>query len=227
MKQKYRANRTVFKKVKLHFMLPHMWTLLVIVLLDIVMLILSITYKDKNGFLSSIYANIFAGLLTGVVICLISTIKAVSLYRTEQIINWLEALHKDCLQFMEMYRKVCFSGKNEFASDDEYSDFVYATLCCGNEISNKISQSQFMQTLPFNPYKYFKKEFSFDAINALENNYNIRDSIINGDITRESQKVVCTLLEPLERQVRELNSKILKKIDFLKIKQKATKISIG
>lgn len=227
MKQKFNDIKNFLKSAKLYFILPHVWVLMVIILLDVGMLCLSVTYMERDSFLSSIYANIFAGLLTGVVICLISTIKAISLYRTEYIIAWLEDLHKDCLKFMEMHHKVHFPKKGAFESDDQYHEFVYDTLCCGNEISNKISQSQFMQTLPFNPYKYFRKEFSFDAVKELENNYKIRNSIINGDITLESPKVAFELLEPLERQVRDLNKKMLKKIDFLKIKQKATKMSIG
>lgn len=214
-------------KARIYFMLPHVLTLLVIMLLDIVMLVMSVAYRERNEFLSAIYANIFAGLLTGVIICLISTVKSVSLYRTEQIITWLETLQKECFKFLEMCDISSFPVKRDFKSDDEYYDFVYDTLCCGNEISNKISQSRFIQSLSLNPYKYCKKEFSFDAVSVIESNCDIRDLIVNGNITLSSAKEVAQLFAPMKHQIHDLNSNILKKIKTLKIKQKATRVSIG
>lgn len=65
-----------------------------------------IIYMKTNTFLSSIFANIFAELVTGVVISLISTIKSITLYRTVCLIEWLTSLQKDLLEYIEMYQKM-------------------------------------------------------------------------------------------------------------------------
>ena len=58
-----------FTKVILSF--SHIWVCLVIAASAVLMLFVSWLFKDAQPFWSSIYANIFAGLVTGLVICLI------------------------------------------------------------------------------------------------------------------------------------------------------------
>lgn len=219
--------KRVSKKIKIYMALPHVWILFIVVLLALIMFGLSFVYRETNSFLSSIFANIFAGLLTGVIICLITTIKSISLYRTECKIKWLEDLHKACFNFNSMYNDMLLSGKNKFKSDEDFYEYVYNTLCCGNEVSHIISQSCFKEVLPFDPNKYCKKEFSFDAEETLNDNYILRDKIMEQDISRESITKIIEMFKPMEQQISTLNSKILKKINELKIKQRAITVSIG
>lgn len=215
------------EKIKLYISLPHIWVLFVVAMLALIMCVLSVAYKDENAFLSSVFSNIFTGLLTGVIICLITTIKSVSLYRTECKIRWLEDLHKECLKFISMYRKMLLLKEEEFENDEDYNKYVYDTLCCGNEVSQIISQGRFMKTLPFNTYKYCKKEFSFDAADVMKKNCILRDEILQQDIAKLSKNEVRELFKTIERQIFILNRNILKKVESLKAKQKAINISIG
>lgn len=219
--------KRVSKKIKIYVALPHVWILFIVLLLALIMFGLSFIYRETNSFLSSIFANIFAGLLTGVIICLITTIKSISLYRTECKIKWLEDLNKVCFNFISMYNDMLLSGKNKFKSDEDFYEYVYNTLCCGNDVSYIISQSCFKEVLPFNPNKYCKKEFSFDAEQTLNDNYILRDKIMEQNISRESITIIRELFKPMEEQIFNLNSKIQKKIKELKIKQKAITVSIG
>ncbi len=86
------------------------------------------------------FANIFAGLVTGIVISLISTIKSMTLYRTECLIDWLNSLHKDILEYTGMYRKMIFRNQCDFVDDEVFYNHIYDTLCCGNNINVKIIQ---------------------------------------------------------------------------------------
>lgn len=219
--------KRVFKKIKLYMTLPHIWVLFVITILALVMCMLAITYKAENEFLSSIFANIFAGLLTGVIICLITTIKSVSLYRTECKIMWLENLHKECLDFISMYKNMTLSRKDTFKDDIDYNNYIYDVLCCGNGISHTISQSRFNESLPFNSYKYCRKKFSFDAVEVMKENNLLHDEIIRKDVSKLSNAEIRKLFNRMEHKIVILNGEIIKTIEALRTKQKAINISIG
>lgn len=225
MKIAYKLKK-IKRKIKLYIELPHIWTLLLIVILSVIMCLFSVYYKDTNSFASSICANIFAGLITGVIICLITTIKSISLYRTEHIIEWLNDLHGECLEFIKMHRKIVFAKENNF-TNDEFYDLIYDTLCFGNSISQTISQGQFKESLPFNTYKYCKKEFNFDAVEVMKSNENLRNEITCLDISLTSKSDLMKLFEKMTHQVQILNGDILSKIQELNIKKKAINVSIG
>ena len=110
---KYRLKK-LWKRVKLYFSLPHFGVVGIVLLLSVAVFMLSVLFKESDSFLSSVFANIFAGLITGLVISLISAIKTMSLYRTECLITWLNCLHEDILEYIEMHRKLML-----FKNDDE------------------------------------------------------------------------------------------------------------
>lgn len=215
------------KRIKPYLELPHTWALLMVTVLATIMCLLSVYYKDTQSFTSSICSNVFAGLLTGVIICLISTIKSVSLYRTECLIEWLEDLHNDCLIFNKMYRKIIFARDGDFKDDDEFNDYIYDTLCYGNEISQKINQGRYDQSLPFNTYKYCKKVFHFNATKIKESNDLLRDRIIESHFSVSSKANVKKLFDQMYDQIYNLDRRILSKSKELNIKKKALNISIG
>lgn len=225
MKIRYKLKK-IKRKIKPYIELPHIWTLLLIVILSVIMCSFSVYYKDTNSFASSICGNVFAGLITGVIICLITTIKSISLYRTEQIIEWLNDLHKDCLEFMNMHKKIIFAKDSNFTNDD-FFDLIYDTLCFGNSISQTISQGQFKESLPFNTYKYCKKEFNFDTVEVMKSNENLRNEILCLNISLTSKSEIMKLLKKMVHEVQTLNGDILSKIQELNIKKKAINVSIG
>ena len=145
---KYKLKQ-IGNNIKLYANLPHFWILGIILALSIMTCVISVAYMESNPFLSSIFANIFAGLVTGIVISLISTIKSMTLYRTECLIEWLDSLHKDILKYIEMYRKMVFRSQTDF-DDETFYNHIYDRLCCGNDIIVTISQGRFNRSLPFN-----------------------------------------------------------------------------
>mgnify|MGYP006865367257 CR=1 FL=1 len=219
--------KRVCKKIKLYIVLPHIWVLFLVAILALIMCVLSVVYIEINTFLSSIFANIYAGLLTGVIICLITTIKSISLYRTESKVRWLENLHKECLKFISMHHKLLFSKEDEFADDESYYNYIYDTLCCGNDISQTISQGCFEEALPFNPYKYCKKKFSFDAVEVMNGNELLREEIIKLDVSTSSKTDIRELFKTMDSQIIILNRKIMKELELLQVKKKVINISIG
>lgn len=226
MKIKF-AIKKIKNKMKPYIRLPNIWVLLIVTVLAVIMCLLSVFYKDTDTFTSSICANIFTGLLTGVTVCLITTIKSISLYRTECIIEWLNDLNKECLKFIEMYRKIILTKSSDFKDNEELFYYIYDTLCCGNGICQTISQGQFKETLPFNTYKYCKKSFSFDALEIMKTNKELHENIIELDISSMSKTDIIKLFKPMEHQIFTLNRYILSKICELNAKKKTINISIG
>ena len=220
---KYKLKQ-IGKNIKLYASLPHFWILGIILALSIMACVISVAYIESNPFRSSILANIFAGLVTGIVISLISTIKSMTLYRTECLIEWLDSLHKDILEYIGMYRKMVFRSQTDF-DDETFYNHIYDTLCCGNDINVTISQGRFNRSLPFNSYKYMKKRFNYDAIGCSENNEKLREQIMTLDVRTVTNNELRDLFKDMDRQLTLLNGEIIKHITYLKARKKAINIS--
>lgn len=209
----------------LYARLPHLWILVIIFALSIIACVISATNIKRNPYVSSVFANIFAGLITGVVISLISTIKSASLYRTECLIAWLEALHKDILDYKEMYKKIIVFKKGDIEDDEIFYNYVYDTLCLGNSVNLTISQGRFDYSLPFDSYNYIKNKLGYDAIECAKNNEELREKIIELDVKSVTPKELRRLFDEMDRQLTILNHDILKHIVYLKARRKAINIS--
>lgn len=223
---KYRLKK-LWKRVKLYFSLPHFWVVGIVLLLSVAVFMMSVLFKDNNPFLSSVFANIFAGLITGLVISLISAIKTMSLYRTECLITWLNRLHEDILEYMEMHRKLMlFKNEEEFKNEEVLYNYIYDTLCYGENINVTISQGRFKESLPFNPYEYFKKKFKYDAVSHSEENSELREKILVLEVSNITSKELRILFENMYKQLFILNGGILEHIINLEARKKAINISL-
>lgn len=220
---KYKLKQ-IGKNIKLYASLPHFWILGIILVLSIIACMISVVCMESKPFLSSVFANIFAGLVTGIVISLISTIKSMTLYRIECLIEWLDSLHKDILEYIGMYQKMVFRSQSDF-NDETFCNHIYDTLCCGNNINVTISQGRFNRSLPFNSYKYMKKRFEYDATNCSANNEKLREQIMTLEVKTVTNSELRALFKDMDRELNILNGKIIKHITYLKAKKKAINIS--
>lgn len=221
---KYKLKQ-IWKNTLLYLALPHIWILGIIIIFSIISCMISIVFMEKNPFLSSIFANIFAGFVTGIVISLISSIKSITLYRIECLIEWLDSLHNDILEYIKMHRKIIFRSGNDF-DEETFYNHIYDTLCCGNNINVKITQGVYNYSLPFNTYKYIKKHFNYDAINCSKNNQMLRDKIMLLDTKNVTNKELLDLFKDMDYELNVLNGEIIKHITYLKSKKKAINISL-
>ncbi len=223
MKYKFKQ---IWKNIKLYASLPHFWTFGIILILSIIACVCSVIFMKSKPFLSSISANIFAGLVTGLVLGLISTIKSITLYRTTCLIEWLDSLHEDILNYIDMYQKMISKCKKNIDDAETFYDHIYDTLCCGNDINVKISQGRFDCSLPFNSYKYVKNSFEYDAENCSEKNEKLREQILILNVENITTNELRNLFKDMDNELRHLNSKILKRITYLEAKRKAINVSI-
>lgn len=211
------------KAVAIYLSLPNIWLLLGIAVLAIISLVLSMVYYHRNGYLSSLFSNLFTGLVTGVIICLITTVRFIWLYKTESKINWINEVHSMCLEFINKHRELVLFGRG--LNEDNAYDEIYDLLCMGNNVSCKISQDRYKKEIPFNTYTFCKKRFKFDATSIMESNEDIRDSIVYGyyNLSKNDLRLV---FEEMEKTLFELNSELIKEKEHLLIKMKYMNVSM-
>lgn len=220
-------NKAIFTKIKLYCRLPHIWISFGILILSMLMLYVSFITKDANPYVSSISANVFTGLITGVVICLISAVKTIQIYKTESVIQWLIIIHEQFVEYRKNYNKMLNFKKHKDLSDPtKLYDFMYDTLCIGNDINITISQDRFNKSIPFNTYKYCKKHFDYDVIEKRKVFDELRESIIEIDPKEITSKQIRTMFAVVDKELFLLNGEIIHKRDDLQAKLKVLNISI-
>ena len=213
------------KFLKVYFSLPHSWVSIIILVFCFVCFWISVYYYKDNELMSSIYANIFAGLITGLVVSLISLIKGISLYITQNKIKWLNEIHKECIAFIKESKKLYFSKEGDFASEEEKYDKIYEVLCLGQNVNTSITQGQFNDVYPFNTYEYANKKLKYDAIEHSKINSSLRDKIINIDVSKTTNREYIELFKEMDDSIYMLNGTIIGKIKELEIKNKVINIT--
>lgn len=221
------SSKVMIKNLRLYCRLPHIWILVCILLLSMLMLYISFETKESNSYISSLSANIFAGLITGVVICLISTAKTMQIYKTESIVRWLTSIHDEFLKYRESYNKMISFGRNkEFNDSTELYDLIYDTLCVGNDINSIISQGRFNKSLPFDTYKYCKRHLGYDVVEKRKDFDDLREIIMRIDSNVITSKQLMNMFSIVDNELFRLNGDSLHKIDDLKAKLKALNSSV-
>lgn len=216
----------LWKQFRLYMSLPHIWVLGIIILLAFISCIISVLSYNTNSFLSSIMSNVFAGLITGIVLNIISTVKAINLYKIDALTVWLEEIHIEIKKFFDMYNKMVYETETSFKSLDELYYYVYNTLCCGADIDDKILNDSHTKILPFNSYKYVKNTFDYDANKCKIKNQSLHDYIKDTNLENLSSNTLSEAFEDMNNRLRDLNKNILHHIKYLKIRRKALNHSV-
>ena len=220
MKKAQRNIKKAFLYVTELFRLPHIVLSLILLFLSVLAIIISYKTKTDYPFLSSVLSNVFAGLITGIAICLITGTKQLFNYKTEKTIAFLKEVHQACLSFGDEYKKMIEFSRDKNNSREDLFDIIYDVVCNGNEIDNLISQGQFNKTIPFNPYSYFTTKLNYDAIEQKKKNSEIRESILyslNADTVTSKELII--LFRPMVDNVFTLNGKVLSKIREIEIRK--------
>ena len=219
LKRFFRKFKSIFVFLFELLRLPHVILTVVLVILAAISIIFSRNTQQQLPFLSSVLSNVFAGLITGIAICLISGTKSIFNYKAKKTIDFLKEVHEKCLAFLNAYKEMIGRAGNLNKSRDGFYDEIYDVLCKGNYIDDIISQSQFNKTLPLNPYEYFKKTFKYDAVEQMKKNELLRDKILELNEKTVSFKELINLFSDMERNAFLLNGKVLSKIREIEIRQ--------
>lgn len=195
--------------IKIATSFPHVWICATILILAGLSLWASydLTYCG-NSFWSSVFANIFAGLITGFVICLISGVKQITIIKMQEKKAWLENLAHLLKEYFSEYHQLRKMRFDKFSGDEKMFDFIYDVGSHANWINEEILQSSFNKTLSFKPLKYSKKFLGYDAL-ALCNAYEeLHGNLQSIDVDCPSSKEIIKYFDDVHPELKKLSSGI-------------------
>lgn len=201
------------------FKLPHIIVSIVLLICTVISIIVSKNTQQQFPLLSSVLANVFAGLITGIAICLISGSKNLFNYKTEKLIAFLNEVHTECLAFLNDYQAILIKVSNTNKPRDGLSKEIYDVLCKGNDIDCIISQSRYDKTLPFNSYLFFVKDMDYDAAEQRKMNDMLRERVLLINEETVTVKEFNDLFSEMQRRVWLLNKKTFSKIKELEVRK--------
>lgn len=213
-----KKNYNLFKRIKIRIKFPHLWVCFFILAIAIAFLGVSIflNYRGES-FWSSIFANVFAGLITGFVICLISGIKQISLIKRKQKKEWLEHLHAMIKDYLKGYHEVSLLQFDRFDGNEALFDTIYDVGARANWVNSEILQSSFNKILPMNTQKFCKKHFGYDAVAMCDTFDQLRGNLYMIDTECPSSKEIKGYFQDVHPALKKLSLSVYDTIKALDI----------
>ena len=196
---KYKC-RNIWRMLCIYAGFPQVWVFIIIFILTITMFAFS--FQSKSDYWASLCSNIFAGLVTGLVLSLLSGVRQIYVSIQQKKIDWLQQLHQMILDYYSI--KHDFMSGNYRGQDKE--DFIYDMGAHLSWIKDSIVQDSFDRRLPFNATKYCKKAYGFDASSFTEKSEFLRASLCACDYSDKNS--IWTLFKDIDKEVSDLNHKI-------------------
>ncbi len=202
--------RKIWAKIRIYISFPQTWLFAAILFATIVIFFLSRNVDDV--FWQSLLSNIFAGLVTGLVLSLLSGTRQIYFYVQERKRRWLEDLHNLIYEYRKLHHKFL---KNDY-DDMDREEFIYEMGANASWIGEHILQSSFDSRLPFNSQKYSKRHLNFDAVAFNKEINEIHDSLCNN--TYPKKEDVVKLFENVDREFSILNHSVFADMRSLEVK---------
>jgi len=196
------------KRKSVDFSFPHIRIAAVITILTILSLAGAWILDFCNvTFWSSVLANIFAGLITGLVLCLISGSKQIFVAKLENQKLFLNELEKLINDFQKLYNELVKKPFSQYDDNDGLFEFIYNVGSHANWINDYILQSSFDETIALDPQEYCK-HMGYDAL-ALTNDFEeLHSNLYNLDVEYPSKKEILKYFDKIGKQIRHLKMSV-------------------
>lgn len=206
------------QKIKMLFSFPHIWICGVLVLVSIIAIYISWKLQDSDSFISSIFANIFAGLVTGLAICLISGVKQISILQMQGKRAWLVELAQMLKIYLGDYHKLIQYKFDKFNGNHDDFIFFYDMSIHASDINAFVAQSSFNKTLAFNPHKYSLSNLGYDAAKMGEKFDLLHEKVEMIEIDLPSSRAIEGYFKEIHPDLRKLNSAVYSAIRDLDVR---------
>ena len=217
-KKPYRKKCGLLRKISAVFTFPHIWVCIAIAALSVVALVLSWRLKCSQPFWSSIFANVFAGLITGLVVCFIGGVKQIHMVHMQSKLAWL----KDTADLIKLYlndhHKMQCMHFDKFNGEQETFDFYYNMSIRASNINMAIQQGSFNKTLSFNPDRYCRKSFQYDSVAMGAKFDHLHEFVEMIEVDCPSSKTIAKEFDAVHPELRKLNSAVHSTIRELEIR---------
>ena len=220
MKYKIRKLKKAFSKAfHIYITFPQVWVFLCILIFTIIAFVISISTDNK--YWQALSSNIFAGLITGLVLSALSGVRQVYAVVQQRKKEWLQELHKMILDYYSMNHD--FSS-NKYRGLDR-DDYIYDMGARTNWIKEFIIQSTFDRRLPFKTIDYCKKSYAFDVDSYAEKCDSLYAAICERQYS-DDKRSVWELFRSVDSEINTLNRKICNDIKDIEIKIATSQRSI-
>lgn len=193
---------------------PHMRLALILLVGAIITLVLSVVIEKAASYWSSVLSNVFAGLITGLVLCLVSGSRQRNIAGMNTKLEWLKNLDKVIQRYSAEYSKLRqmknFTKYEE--QDDTLFEFIYDVAVCAEDINTVIIQSTFNKNLPFNSLNFCKETFGYDADKMSEQCDDLLLQINAIDIKCPGKKEIVGYFDSVQKEIKNLKYNIYSEI---------------
>lgn len=220
MKINRKLKQDIIPVLKIYFSFPQIRVFIVILMLTIMSFIGA--YLIKDNFWSSICANIFAGLVTGIVLFLLTGVKQIYIARQELKYQWLKKIHDQILVFIELHRKMLLNSVDIHST--EFEELIYDTVCAAHDVNVYIESGERDRKLGFNTLLYCKKQYEYDVLEKSNRDNDVREKIILGSY--ETKREADLLFDEIKRDLFTLNHLIITDMNDIEVKLKMVNRSI-
>ena len=220
MKVKQKLKHDIIPVIKIYLGFPQIKVFIVILILAILSFVGA--YLISDVFWASICANIFAGLVTGIVLFLLTGVKQIYIARQELKYQWLKKIHDQIMTFDDCHRKMMIN--NIDIHTVEFEEVIYDAICAAHDVNVYIEVGERDRKLGFNTLQYCKKQYGYDAHAKSESDDKVRDNIISGSY--ESKRDADALFDSIKKDLFTLNHQIVNEMNDIEVKLKIANRSI-
>ena len=195
-----------------------MWLFLSILVFAAIALVLSFSIRESTT--SSLFSNIFAGLITGLVLSGLSGAKQIYLASQLQKAEWIRQLQQKIADYHKM--RTGFLSNNLQGLVIE--DYIYDMGAHASWVKDFILQSSFDRRLSFNTINYCKRNYGFDFDKFTEESEKLHDELMVFSCT--DKRIAIDLFTEIDRFLNALYSKTITDLRDIETKVSAAQRSI-
>ena len=212
------AMKNYWKNIKLYMSFPQVWLFLSILVFAAIALVLSFSIRESTT--SSLFSNIFAGLITGLVLSGLSGAKQIYLASQLQQAEWIRQLQQKIADYHKM--RTGFLSNNLQGLVIE--DYIYDMGAHASWVKDFILQSSFDRRLSFNTINYCKRNYGFDFDKFTEESEKLHDELMVFSCT--DKRIAIDLFTEIDRFLNALYSKTITDLRDIETKVSAAQRSI-
>ncbi|MDO4307636.1 MAG: hypothetical protein Q4C77_12435 [Eubacteriales bacterium] len=220
MKVKQKLKHDIIPAIRIYLGFPQIKVFIAILILAIMSF--AGAYLIEDMFWSSICANIFAGLVTGIVLFLLTGVKQIYIARQELKYQWLKKIHDQIIIFNDCHRKMMLN--NNDIHNVEFENAIYDTICAAHDVNVYIESGERDRRLGFNTLRYCKNQYEYDARDKSDRDDKVRGKIISSSY--ESKQDADTLFDSIKKDLFTLNHQIVTEMSDIEVKLKIANRSI-
>lgn len=212
-------NKKKCSKLKRWLSFPQVRIFFVILFLSVLTLILAI--EISNGFWSSIMSNIFAGLVTGLVLFLLSGARQIYVADLEEHLQWLKNLNNT----LNEYRPLLAQYRQKHAQGEERYNNLYEILCKGNNVLEYLRWDPSNKLYGFESCQYIMKEYEIDVSVMTEHSKALYDKL-RYEVLPDNDKDALDWFKQFDHDLNELHKAVEYDIENREIRLASVKRSI-